>query len=73
MLLDDVKINTNNVQQSQLKSNCILLHVLLPLMVDLVSDTMRRESAIAEDFWSSILKNNTNDRMEITLKTIEQK
>lgn len=39
----------------------------------LVTDTMRRESAIAEDFWSGILEHGTNDRMEITLKNIEEK
>lgn len=73
MLLDDIKTSINNVQQPQQKSNGIWSRVLSPLFVVLVSDAMRRESAIAEDFWSSILKSNTNDRMEITLKNIEQK
>lgn len=42
-------------------------------MIHIVSDAMRRESAIAEDFWYSIFKNNINDRMETTLQHIEQK
>lgn len=38
-----------------------------------VSDAMRRESAIAEDFWHSTFKHNINDRMETTLQNIEEK
>jgi hypothetical protein len=38
-----------------------------------VSDAMRRESAIADDFWDEIFVRNVNDRMEVALKNIEQK
>jgi hypothetical protein len=34
---------------------------------------MRRESAIADDYWEDVFKSNQNDRMEITLQKIEQK
>lgn len=34
---------------------------------------MRRESAIAEDYWQFIRKNNINNRMELILQNIEQK
>jgi hypothetical protein len=34
---------------------------------------MRRERAIAEDYWRQILKDNINDRMEVALQNLEQK
>jgi hypothetical protein len=34
---------------------------------------MRRESAIANDYWDETLNDNINDRMEVSLKNIEQK
>ena len=34
---------------------------------------MRRESAIAEDYWREIFKQNKSDRIEIALTHIEQK
>jgi hypothetical protein len=34
---------------------------------------MRRESAIADDYWYYIFKQNKNDRTEIALQNIEKK
>lgn len=70
MILKQIQIVSNSRSWRVIE---FFLHMSLPSMVDLVSDALRRESAIAEDFWSSILKHDTNDRMEITLKNIEQK
>ncbi len=38
-----------------------------------VSDTMRWEAVIAEDYWHDTSKRNKNDRMEVMLKNIEKK
>ncbi|CAF4234038.1 unnamed protein product, partial [Adineta steineri] len=38
-----------------------------------VSDSIRRESAIAEDYWQSIFKHKKHDQTEIILQNIEQK
>ncbi|CAF1307769.1 unnamed protein product [Adineta steineri] len=38
-----------------------------------INDMMRRESAIAEDYWRQIFKQNKSDRIEIALANIEQK
>ncbi|CAF1309475.1 unnamed protein product [Adineta steineri] len=38
-----------------------------------INDMMRRESAIAEDYWRQIFKQNKSDRIEIALTNIEQK
>jgi hypothetical protein len=34
---------------------------------------MRRESAIAEDYWRDIFKQSKNDRIEVALQNIEEK
>ena len=34
---------------------------------------MRRERAIAEDYWRDVFQHNIDDRMEISLKNIEHK
>jgi hypothetical protein len=34
---------------------------------------MRRESAIADDYWHDIFKDNKKDRTEIALQNIEKK
>jgi len=39
----------------------------------IVSDRMRRESAIAKEYWHETFKHDKNDRMEVTLRNIEQK
>ncbi|CAF0814171.1 unnamed protein product [Adineta steineri] len=38
-----------------------------------ISDSIRRESAIAEDYWQSIFKHKKHDQTEIILQNIEQK
>jgi hypothetical protein len=43
------------------------------MTIYIVSDNMRRERAIAEDYWRQILKQNTNDRMEVALQNLEEK
>jgi hypothetical protein len=48
-------------------------HMQLLFFIYIVSDAMRRESAIADDYWHHIFKDNKNDRMEIALQNIEQK
>jgi hypothetical protein len=45
----------------------------LLFVIYVVSDAMRCESAIADDYWHSIFKHNKNNQMEITLQNIEQK
>jgi hypothetical protein len=34
---------------------------------------MRRESAIAEDYWHHLLKHNIDDQVQVTLQNLEQK
>jgi hypothetical protein len=34
---------------------------------------MRRESAIAKEYWHETFKHDKNDRMEVTLRNIEEK
>ena len=38
-----------------------------------VSDEMRRETAIAEDYWHDVFKQNRKDSIETTLQNLEQK
>jgi hypothetical protein len=38
----------------------------------IVTDAMRRESAIADDFWRHIFK-HTKNRMDVILENIERK
>jgi hypothetical protein len=73
MLLGDVKTIENQLHQ-QFKSNSIDFEFsLLVECLYVVTDAMRRESAIANDFWDETLSRNVNDQVEVTLKNIEQK
>ena len=38
-----------------------------------ISDGMRRERAIAEDYWDDIFKHNTDDRTATALENLEEK
>jgi hypothetical protein len=48
-------------------------HMQLLFNIYVVSDAMRWEAAIAEDYWHDTFKHGNNDRMEVALKTIEEK
>jgi hypothetical protein len=48
-------------------------HIQLLFTIYAVSDIMRWEAAIAEDYWHDTFKHGNNDRMEVALKTIEEK
>lgn len=43
------------------------------MLLFLVTDTMQRESAIASDYWRSILKWERKQQIETTLANIERK
>jgi len=43
------------------------------LDIYIVTDELRREKAIAEDYWRETFQDNKNDRMETALQNIEQK
>jgi len=64
------RVITASVNNSEVIRN---FHIQLLFVIYIVSDAMRRESAIADDYWHHIFKHNENDRMEIALQNIEQK
>jgi hypothetical protein len=48
-------------------------YISLRFNIYIVSDAMRRESAMAEDYWHDIFKQNKHDGVEVILQNIEQK
>ncbi|CAF2809455.1 unnamed protein product [Rotaria sp. Silwood2] len=38
-----------------------------------ISDTMQRESAIADDYWNYIFKHGKKDQVEVAIQNIERK
>ena len=62
-----------NEGQFESKSKNWRLMMMMWMTISLVNDQMRRENAIANDYWYPIFKQNKVDQIALMLQRIEEK